>query len=129
MRNTTLFIIAALLLQALPGEVVAQAPAIRDFGDMADSIRVQTSLLTRLVAAVAFVFGVVITMTGLLKMRQNAENPNDPSARPGVAFIFVFAGAAMVALPALIMTGVITFFGPEAQVTDGFGQGNVIPFR
>lgn len=126
-RHSAILAISALVLAILADEALAQH--VRDFGDIADSVRMQTSLVSILITVAAFVIGVGLAMTGLLKFRQHTQNPNDPSAKPGVAFAFVFAGAAMVALPALISSGVITVFGTGAAVTDAFGGGNVVPFR
>ncbi len=126
-RHIVILAISALALSILADEALAQH--VRDFGDIADSVRMQTSLVTVLVTIVAFVIGVGLAMAGLMKFRQHTQNPNDPSAKPGVAFTFILAGAAMVALPALISSGVITVFGTGAAVTDAFGGGNVVPFR
>lgn len=101
---------------------------VRDFGQMANSLSAQGSSVTLLISTIAFVLGVVMAMTGILKFRQNAQNPNDPSSRPLVAFSFIFAGSAMIALPALLMTGVVTIFGTGAALTGSESGFNVIPF-
>lgn len=126
-RHVTLLAAAALALSLPASEALAQH--VRDFGDIADSVRMQTSLVSILLTVIAFVLGVGLAVTGLMKFRQHTQNPNDPSAKPGVAFAFVFAGAAMVALPALISSGVVTVFGSGAGITDAYGGGNVVPFR
>lgn len=95
---------------------------------MANSLSAQGSSVTLLISTIAFVLGVVMAMTGILKFRQNAQNPNDPSSRPLVAFSFIFAGSAMIALPALLMTGVVTIFGTGAALTGSESGFNVIPF-
>lgn len=113
--------------------LMAAGPAIaqqaQDFMHMSEHLRVQTRLFSRLVTAFAFLMGVFLTFQGITKFRKNVDNPNDPSSSSAVAFIFIFAGAVMVALPALIATGAITFFGSTEGTTNAFGGGNVIPFR
>jgi len=110
---------------ALPGQVLAQAAP--DFGDIATNISGQLAPVAVLVTVASFVFGVVMAMTGLMKIRDAANRPNDPSARPHVGVIFIFVGAAMVALPALLSTGVISIFGSGAATTNAHGGFSLIP--
>lgn len=118
-------LLLALPIVFLAGILQAQ---VRDFGEMATSLSVQGSKVTLLFSTVAFLFGVVMVMTGIMKFKQAGQNPNDPSSKPHVAFAFIFVGAAMVALPALLMTGVVTIFGSNAALTGSEAGRGVIPF-
>ena len=102
----------------LPGEAMAQAT--RTLGGIADSLSTQTTSVARLVSVVAFVIGVGLAIAGLLKFRANAQNPNDPSNSMTTAFVLVFVGAAMVAIPSLLGSGIMTIFG----ATGSSGQTN-----
>lgn len=120
-------VIIASILVAVSEPVLAQQ--VQDFGQMSEHLRVQTRLVSRLVTVFAFLAGVFMTFHGVMKLKKHTDNPNDASASSFVAFSFIIIGAVMVALPALLATGVVTFFGDTGGATNAFGAGNVIPFR
>jgi len=110
------FILAALLLGlAAPSSVAAQ---VRDLGDIAQDIALQTRFVSQLVTVIAFVLGVGMAIAGLLKFKAHSQNPNDPSAKISTAFVLVFVGAALVALPATLGSGISTIFGANADRTN-----------
>ena len=84
---------------------------VGNLGDMASMLQVQVGDIADLVGAVAFLLGVGIAMLGLLKFRQHAVNPGDPSARLSTAFTLVFVGAALVAIPTTLGVGIGSLFG------------------
>lgn len=94
------------------------ALAQANVGEIADSLSAQTSEIADLVSIVAFVLGVGMAIAGFLKFRQNAQNPNDPSAKVSTAFILIFVGAGLVAIPAALGSGIATVFGDGAEQTD-----------
>lgn len=94
------------------------AAMAQNVGEIADSLADQTGNIADLVSIVAFVLGVGMAIAGFLKFKQNAQNPNDPSAKVSTAFILIFVGAGLVAIPAALGTGIATFFGDGAQETD-----------
>ena len=105
----------------------ASAAVAQDLGDIATDLADQTGQIADLVSIVAFVIGVGMAIAGFLKFKQNADNPNDPSAKVSTAFILVFVGAALVAIPAALGSGIATIFDGGAQQTDantGFRQVN-----
>lgn len=116
-----------MVFAALAEPLMAQQ--VRDFMEMSEHLRVQTRLFSRMVTAFAFLMGVFLTMTGIIKIWKNTQNPNDTSSSGFVAFVYIFCGAVMVALPAMISSGVITFFGTTDGATNAFGGGNVVPFN
>ena len=89
-----------------------------DLGTVMSSLSGQMTIASTLITIIAFVSGVVMAIIGILKFKAYSQNPNDPQAKLSSAFVYIFAGAAMVALPSTIMTGVATFFGTNAQVTN-----------
>lgn len=105
---------------------VASGPAIaQNVGEIANDLRGQVTNLTALVTVVAFIVGVGLAIMGLIKFRAHTQNPNDPSASMSSAFILIFVGAAMVAIPAVLGSGIQTVFGTGATTTDartGFDQ-------
>ena len=108
-------------LTLLPAAASAQ---VSTFGDMADTVGVQGGQVADLLGVAAFLLGILLSITGLLKFRQNSQNPNDPNAKVSTAFILVFVGAAMVAIPTLLGVGVTSFFGEGAQTTTAVGAGD-----
>lgn len=94
------------------------AMAQDNLGDIAESLATQTGNIADLVSIVAFVLGVGMAIAGFMKFRQNAQNPNDPSAKVSTAFILIFVGAGLVAIPAALGSGIATVFGDGAEQTD-----------
>jgi len=84
---------------------------INNIGDMASELQSQVGDIADLIGAAAFLLGIGIALLGLLKFRQHAINPNDPSARLSTAFTLVFVGAAMVAIPTTLGVGIGSLFG------------------
>lgn len=81
-----------------------------DIAQMADGLSGQTGNLIDALSIVAAVLGVGIAMSGLWKMRNHSNNPNDPSNKMSTAFVMIFAGSMMVGLPALMGSGVATLW-------------------
>ncbi|MBW3243571.1 hypothetical protein KUV57_12935 [Epibacterium sp. DP7N7-1] len=96
--------------------VFAQA---RDIGGIATDLTSQVSQVGTLIAVISFVLGVALAMAGLMKFRAHSQNPNDPSNKMSTAFVLIFAGAGLVAVPSVLGSGVSTIFGDGAQVTNG----------
>lgn len=96
----------------------ATTAAAQDLGAIATDLAEQTGEIADLVSIIAFVLGVGMAIAGFLKFKQNADNPNDPSAKVSTAFILVFVGAALVAIPAALGSGIATIFNDGAQKTD-----------
>lgn len=87
-------------------------------GEIANQMRGQVTNVSLLLTVIAFVVGVGLAVAGLIKFRQHTKNPNDPSASMGNAFILIFVGAALVAVPAVLGSGIQTVFGSGATTTD-----------
>ncbi len=87
---------------------------VNNIGDMASELQSQVGDIADLIGAAAFLLGIGIALLGLLKFRQHAVNPNDPSARLSTAFTLVFVGAAMVAIPTTLGVGIGSLFGNGA---------------
>ena len=96
----------------------AGAALAQNVGEIAESLADQTGNIADLISIVAFVLGVGMAIAGFMKFRQNAQNPNDPSAKVSTAFILIFVGAGLVAIPAALGSGIATVFGDGASQTD-----------
>lgn len=93
-----------------------------DVGAVADSLASQGGSVADLLGVVSFLAGVGLAIAGLLKFRQNAMNPNDPSAKISTAFTLVLVGAAMVAIPTTLGVGIGTIFGSGAETASADGS-------
>jgi H+/Cl- antiporter ClcA len=96
----------------------AEAQAVRSLGEIASDLTAQTGLVSRFVTVLAFVIGVVMAIMGFLKFKAHSDNPNDPSSKLSTAFMLIFVGAGLVAIPAALGSGITTIFGAGAQKTD-----------
>lgn len=94
------------------------ALAQQNVGQIASDLRTQVTSMTQLLTVIAFIVGVGLAVIGVFKFYKNTQNPNDPSASTSSAFILIFAGAALVAIPALLGVGITTVFGTGATQTD-----------
>lgn len=109
---------------ALFGAAIATPAMAIDLGGIADKLTTQTTSVNTLLTVVAFVLGVAMAVAGLMKFRAHSQNPNDPSNKMSTAFILMFVGAGLVAIPSVLGSGVETIFGSGASTTnaaDGFG--------
>jgi len=109
----------ALWVAALASLAGMPAMAQQNAGAIASSLGSQVNQIGSLLMVIAAVAGVFIAIAGLLKFRAHSQNPNDPSNKLSSAFTLIFVGAAMVAVPALLGTGISTIFGTGASTTTG----------
>lgn len=128
MRPVFSAFLPALCFLLLSGRVDAQG-ALRDFGEIADGLQAQVSPVAMLVTAVAFVLGIASTVSGAMRLRRAGHQPGATPGDVGGGLAMIAVGAALVALPSVISSGVLTIFGVAAPTTDAFGTGNVVPFR
>jgi hypothetical protein len=106
--KTTLRIMAlGAALAVLPVAAMAQSNVGGIFQDITNQLRNIPALL----GIVSFVLGVALAIAGLMKFYAASKNPNDPSAKMSTAFILIFVGATLVALPILLGVGITTIFG------------------
>ena len=103
---------------AIAATATAAAPQataqVTNIGDVAAGLQTQAGSIADLIGAAAFLLGIGLGIVGLLKFRQHAQNPNDPSAKLSSAFTLVFVGAALVAIPTTLGVGVSSLFGSGA---------------
>jgi hypothetical protein len=94
-------------LASLPGVAFAQQTA----GQIIDDLTSQTESFAPFLSIISFVLGIGLAIAGLMKFYNISKNPNDPSNKMSTAFILMFVGAGLVAIPAVLGTGVTTIFG------------------
>jgi hypothetical protein len=97
--------LAALASLALPsGEVLAATLGGSSGGGFAavaeEFLYSQLYYLPNFIAAVCFVGGILAMVSGVLKLKEHAENPSQHKMGPGIARMF--AGSALVSLPSFV---------------------------
>ena len=102
----------------LASALMASPVYAKTAGEIADSLSAQLGSVSTLLTVLAFVLGVGICIAGLLKFRAHSQNPNDPSNKLSHALALIFVGAALVAIPELLGSGISTVFGEGADTTD-----------
>ena len=118
MRKNQNSMALAVILSAAGLASSASMAIAQSAGDIATDLQGQVTNLTGLLTVIAFIVGVGLAVIGVVKFYKNTQNPNDPSASTSSAFILIFAGAALVAIPALLGSGIQTVFGTGADTTD-----------
>lgn len=107
--------------------VVASPAAAQTVGQIATGLTSQVTSINTLISVVIFVAGLAVAAMGLLKFKAHSANPNDPSNKLSSAWVLIFVGAAMVAIPAVLGSGISTIFGTGAdKTTANTGFGNSI---
>jgi len=90
---------AAMTLGMLATAGDAHAGA-NNFGSIAGNINTSISSLPGLVAALAYLFGVLLAVLGVLKIKDHVENPTQTPLKDGA--IRLLAGGMLFAIPILL---------------------------
>ncbi|GAB5389571.1 MAG: hypothetical protein Alpg2KO_25390 [Alphaproteobacteria bacterium] len=110
-RSHSVLSAVALSLVLLPDQ--AQAGGV---GIVAQTLMDQLGSIAALISALAFVLGLGLGASGLMKFRQHSDNPNAvPISQPLVRIVI---GAMLIALPAVIGTMMGSFFDEDAPTTN-----------
>jgi hypothetical protein len=75
----------------------AHAAGGNDFSSIASNITTSVSSLPGLLTALAYLFGILIGVLGILKIKDHVENPSNTPLKDGA--IRLAAGGALFALP------------------------------
>ncbi len=76
------------------------ANAANDFGSIANNINQSLSSLPGLISALAYLFGVLLAVLGIMKIKDHVENPTQTPLKDGA--IRLCAGGALFALPMIL---------------------------
>ncbi len=77
-----------------------EAKAANNFGSIADNINTSMSSLPGLVAAVAYLAGLLLAVLGVMKIKDHVENPSQTPLKDGA--IRLLAGGMLFGLPILL---------------------------
>lgn len=113
------FTTRAVAIGAMAVAMVSANAAIaqQNLGELADDFKSQTGQIGDFLGVLAFAVGIFLAFKGIMKFKANVDAPNDPSNKLSSAFVLVFAGAALVALPAVLGVGVTSMLGNSAETT------------
>ncbi|PCJ99029.1 MAG: hypothetical protein COA45_06175 [Zetaproteobacteria bacterium] len=75
------------------------AHAANNFSSIASNINTSMSSLPALISAVAYLFGVLLCVLGIMKIKDHVENPTQTPLKEGT--IRLICGGALFALPIL----------------------------
>jgi len=109
------YVIAAAATVAMSSEASAQ----QSVGDLSENLTGQMGNVGRLIVAGAFVGGLVMLATGLMKLKQAAETNGQVKYSEGMWRVGV--GAGLVAIPAFSGMLGATFGWGEPDITAGGG--------
>lgn len=76
------------------------AQAANNFGSIASNINVSISSLPGLISALAYLFGVLLAVLGIMKIKDHVENPTQTPLKDGA--IRLAAGGALFAVPIIL---------------------------
>lgn len=85
---------AAVIVGVVSG---AEDAGANDFSDIAENIIDSVSALPGLLTGIAYMFGLLMGVLGILKVKDHVENPNQTPLKDGA--IRMAAGGALFALP------------------------------
>ena len=75
------------------------AHAANNFSSIANNINTSMASLPALIAGVAYLFGILLSVLGIMKIKDHVENPTQTPLKEGA--IRLIAGGALFALPIL----------------------------
>lgn len=87
---------AAMTAGAIAGSATS-AHAANNFGSIAENITLSIASIPGLLTALAYLFGILLGVLGILKIKDHVENPTQTPLKDGA--IRLAAGGALFALP------------------------------
>ena len=89
----------------------SEAHANNNFGSIAGNINTSISSLPGLVAAIAYLAGLLLAVLGVMKIKDHVENPSQTPLKDGA--IRLIAGGMLFALPILLEAMSETMLGGQ----------------
>lgn len=97
LKRTSLQISAATVAGYLVSTGPAQASSGNNFGKIAENITTSIADVPGLLSGVAYMFGILLGVLGILKIKDHVENPSQTHLKDGA--VRLAAGGALFALP------------------------------
>lgn len=118
LRDLPYAALAAVTAAAMTAETASAAPTA---GEAADKLATQASQIGKLMVAGAFVGGIVMLASGLMKLKQASETQGQQT-KYSEGMWRVAVGAGLVAIPAFGGMLTSTFSLGDVSITDRGGQ-------
>ncbi len=99
------------MLIGASGSATAGTAGGNNFGNIAENINTSISTLPGLVTALAYLFGVLLSVLGIMKIKDHVENPTQTPLKDGA--IRLAAGGALFAVP-IVMEAMYETLGTGA---------------
>jgi len=107
--------LCAALFLLLPDAAHAAATTIDDVGE---NIATSSNLIPGLITGISYILALLFGVTGILKVREHVENPNQTPLR--VPLIRFLTGGALLALPIVLESAMRTIMGDDVAVAFGY---------
>lgn len=104
----------------------SSAEAANNFGSIAGNINTSISSLPGLIAAISYLFGVLLAVLGIMKIKDHVENPTQTPLKDGA--MRLAAGGALFALPIGLEAMAETIDAGGAGVTASTAQLRSVSF-
>lgn len=114
MNRKTLQVGAAFTAGMMLGGTQAHAAAGNNFSSIGSNIITSIASLPGLLSGVAYMFGILLGVLGILKIKDHVENPGQTPLKDGA--IRLAAGGGLFALP-IVYEAMSTTIGDGANVT------------
>ncbi len=88
------------MLAAAPQTAEAAAAGGNNFNSIANNVNDSISSLPGLISALAYLFGVLLAVLGIMKIKDHVENPSQTPIKEGA--IRLLAGGCLFALPIIL---------------------------
>ncbi len=102
---------AAMTAGMMVSSTSANAASGQNFGSIAANITASIATLPALISALAYLFGVLLSVLGIMKIKDHVENPTQTPLKDGA--IRLAAGGALFAIP-IIMEAMYETIGSGA---------------
>jgi anti-sigma factor RsiW len=100
---------------------VANAQSNENIGQKAEQLKTQFGSLGKALVAGAFFIGIILVITGLIKLKAASENPNQAKYSDGLWRLAV--GAGLIAIPAVTgILGASLGLGETKSITAAGGE-------
>lgn len=112
MMKSTMAFAGAAALVALSAVDAAAASSTSNFGTIANNITDSIATLPGLLSALAYMFGILLGVLGVMKIKDHVENPSQTPLKDGA--VRLAAGGGLFALP-IIYNAMQNTIGKEGQ--------------
>jgi hypothetical protein len=113
-KRKSLMVSAATSVYFLAGVEDSNATGQADFSTIAENVNTSISSLPGLLTGLAYMFGILLGVLGILKIKDHVENPSQTQLSHGA--IRLAAGGALFALP-------IVYEAMQETIDNGKGSG------